>query len=162
LENLELRKIYHQTERLTLVVLLISLPAFGIVYLYQSSGSLPNSFPKSSGFLNGLLITFSSTVLFVQYWVFHRHIKESFSQEALIDKLKIYSKATKQRFGFLFVVSICSAVGLFFTGNPVYTVIFAVALVFFSLAKPTPDRLARLMKLKKDDREILRDISRPE
>lgn len=88
-------------------------------------------------------------------------MKETFSQEELIEKLKIYAKATSQRFGFLFLVSVCSALGLFFTGEPIYSVIFAIALVFFSLAKPSPDRLARLMKLKKVDRELLREISRP-
>jgi hypothetical protein len=40
-------------------------------------------------------------------------------------------------------------------------VVFALALVFFSLGKPSPDRMVRLMRLKKEDRELLREISRP-
>ena len=161
MENQELRKLYHQTERLTLVFLLLSLPGFAVVYLYQSSGRIPNSIPQLPGVLNGLLISFSSTILLVHYWVFHQQIKKTFTQEELIFKLKIYAKATRQRFSFLFLASVCSALGLFFTGEQIYSVIFAIALVFFSLAKPTPDRLTRLMKLKKADRELLREISRP-
>jgi hypothetical protein len=38
---------------------------------------------------------------------------------------------------------------------------FTLALVFFSLGKPSPDRMVRLMKLKKEDRELLTEISRP-
>ena len=38
MEKEELRTIYHRTERLTVVVLLLALPAFGLVYLYQQSG----------------------------------------------------------------------------------------------------------------------------
>jgi hypothetical protein len=33
MEKEELRTIYHRTERLTVVVLLLALPAFGLVYL---------------------------------------------------------------------------------------------------------------------------------
>jgi hypothetical protein len=40
-------------------------------------------------------------------------------------------------------------------------VVFALALVFFSLGKPSPDRMMRLLRLKKQDRELLVEISRP-
>lgn len=69
--------------------------------------------------------------------------------EELLEKVRIYSNATNQRFWILFLISVFASVGLLFNQNPVYTVIFAVTLIFFSLAKPSPDRMARLMKLKK-------------
>ena len=161
METQELRKIYHQTERLTLIILIISLPIFGMVYLYHNSGSITKDLPELSGFPNGFLMTFSVTVLVGQYWAFHVYLKKTFAENQLLEKVKIYSKATSQRFLFLFVVSICSTIGLLFSGNPFFIVLFAVTLVFFSLAKPSPDRMARLMKLKKEDRELLREIARP-
>ena len=161
METQELRKIYQRTERLTLIILLIALPAFGIVYLYHNSGSISKDLPQLSGFPNGFLMTFSVTVLVGQYWAFHVYLKKTFAENQLLEKVKIYAKATSQRFLFLFVVSICSTIGLLFSGNPFFIVLFAVTLVFFSLAKPSPDRMARLMKLKKEDRELLREIARP-
>ena len=161
METQELRKIYHQTERLTLIILIISLPIFGMVYLYHNSGSITKDLPELSGFPNGFLMTFSVTVLVGQYWAFHVYLKKTFAENQLLEKVKIYAKATSQRFLFLFVVSICSTIGLLFSGNPFFIVLFAVTLVFFSLAKPSPDRMARLMKLKKEDRELLREIARP-
>ena len=161
MENQELRKIYHQTERLTLIILIISLPIFGMVYLYHNSGSITKDLPELSGFPNGFLMTFSVTVLVGQYWAFHVNLKKTFAENELLEKVKIYAKATSQRFLFLFIVSICSSAGLLFSGNPFFIIIFAVTLVFFSLAKPSPDRMARLMKLKKEDRELLREIARP-
>lgn len=161
MENQELRKIYHQTERLTLIILIISLPIFGMVYLYHNSGSITKDLPELSGFPNGFLMTFSVTVLVGQYWAFNVYLKKTFAENQLLEKVKIYAKATSQRFLFLFVVSICSTIGLLFSGNPFFIVLFAVTLVFFSLAKPSPDRMARLMKLKKEDRELLREIARP-
>lgn len=162
MENQDLRKIYHRTERLTLIILIISLPIFGMVYLYHNSGSITKDLPELSGFPNGFLMTFSVTLLVGQYWAFHVNIKKTFAQTELLEKVKIYTKATTQRFLFLFLVSICSTVGLLFSGNPFFIVLFALALVFFSLAKPSPDRIARLLKLKKEDRELLREIARPQ
>jgi hypothetical protein len=145
-----------------MVVLLLALPAFGVVYLYHNSGSITKDLPKLSGFPFGFLITFSLTLLVGQYWAFHVNVKKTFAESDLLEKVKIYSKATIHRFLFLFLVSVCSTIGLLFSGNPVYIVIFALALVFFSLAKPSPDRMTRLMKLKKEERELLREIARPE
>lgn len=162
MEIQELRKIYQRTERLTLIILLIALPAFGMVYLYHNSGNISKDLPKLSGFPNGFLMVFSVTLLVGQYWAFHSNLKKSFAQSELIEKVKIYAKATTQRFLFLFLVSICSTIGLFFSGNAFFIVIFTLVLVFFSLAKPSPDRMARLMKLKKEDRELIREASRPE
>ena len=78
-----------------------------------------------------------------------------------MDKAKCYFAATRQRFFLLFLAAILSSLGLLFSGNAGFVVIFAITLVFFSLGKPSPDRMARLMKLKKEDRELLREISRP-
>jgi hypothetical protein len=94
--------------------------------------------------------------------IFRKKIKLTLNETELLKKVKIYCKATTQRFLFLFLVSVGATVGLLFDGNPFYIVLFALALVFFSLAKPSPDRMARLMKLKKEDRELIREASRSE
>lgn len=140
---------------------MVALPLFGIVYLYDSSGNLSWDLPMLPGFIHGFLIGFSIAFLIGQYVVFQRKLKLTFATEDLLEKVRIYSNATNQRYLFLFIVSIFTAVGLLFNQNPVYTVLFAVTLVFFSLAKPSPDRMARLMKLKKEDRELIREASRP-
>jgi hypothetical protein len=153
LDNGEIGTIYRKAEQLTLFILLASLPLFAFVYLYYNSGNLSWNLPLLPGFVNGLLIS--------QYVIFHKKLKLGFLQDELIEKVKIYCNATKQRYLFLFVVSIVASLGLLFYKNPVYVVIFAVTLVFFSLGKPSPDRMARLMKLKKEDRELVREASRP-
>ncbi len=162
METQELRKIYHQTERLTLIILIITLPIFGGVYLYHNSGSITKDLPDLPDFFNGFLLSFCPLLLLYQDLTFRKKIKLTFGETELIDKVKIYCKATTNRFLFLFLVSVGASVGLLFDGNPFYIVLFALALVFFSLAKPSPDRMARLMKLKKEDRELLREIARPQ
>jgi hypothetical protein len=157
-----IRKVYRNTERITMILLLISLPIFGMVYLYHNSGNLDFGLPKLEGFFNGFIIGFSVVLLIGQYVIFHQNIKLTFEKDELLDKAKIYLKATSFRFLILFATSLLSTIGLLFNQSPVYIVLFAISLVFFSLAKPSPDRMARLMKLKKADLEILREASRPE
>ena len=161
MDDQEIGIIYRSSERLTLLILVEAFPFFGVVYLYDSSDNLSWDLPQLPGFINGFLIGFSIAILIGQYVVFHKKLKLTFITDELLEKVRIYSNATNQRYLFLFTVSIFATVGLLFNQNQVYTVIFAVTLVFFSLAKPSPDRMARLMKLKKEDRELIREASRP-
>jgi len=161
MEKEELRTIYHRTERLTVVVLLLALPAFGIVYLYQQSGTFSQTIPLLPTWAQNLLLGAGFLLLALQYGLFHQKIKQSFQQESLLEKVGLYASATRQRFLILFLVSVISTAGLYWSGSPGFVFLFTLALVFFSLGKPSPDRMVRLMKLKKEDRELLTEISRP-
>ena len=161
MEKEELRTIYHRTERLTVVVLLLALPAFGMVYLYQQSGTFSQTLPLLPTWTQNLLLGAGVLLLVLQYVLFHQKIKQSFQQESLLEKVGLYAAATRQRFFLLFLVSIMSTAGLYCSGSPGFVFIFTLALVYFSLGKPSPDRMVRLMKLKKEDRELLTEISRP-
>lgn len=162
MELQQIREIYRGTERLTVLLLILALPAFALVYLYQTSGNLDWNLPELPELVNWLLAAVSSIILVVQYAFFHQKIRLTFSQADLVQKVSTYCEATKQRFWLLFGASLLSTFGLLLSKNPVFTLIFAVTMVFFSLAKPSPDRMARLMKLKKEDRELIREASRPE
>ena len=162
MENQEIRKIYQKIEQLSLVVLLIAIPPFGVVYLYHNSGNLNWNLPELPELANGLLVGVNVGLLIGQYLIFHNKLKSSSIELSLLGKVKIYAEATTNRFWMLFVVAILSTVGLLLDQGAVHILVFAVCLVFFSLAKPSVDRISRLMKLKKEDRELLRETTRPE
>ena len=161
MEKEELRTIYQRTERLTVVVLLLTLPLFGLVYLYQQSGSLSGAASILPNWVQYLFLGLGILFLVLQYLFFHQKIKKSFEQASLLEKVNLYASATRQRFMLLLVVSIISTAGLLWSGSPGFVFLFTLTLVFFSLGKPSPDRMVRLMKLKKEDREVLTEISRP-
>ncbi len=158
----EIRKIYRKTELFSLVIILLALPVFGVIYLFYDSGNQLVNLPGIPNFLIWAMSLLCIAVLIIQYILFDKKIKLTFEKDALVDKVKIYGQATIQRYLILLLVSIITSVGLLLSKNPVFTLFFAIALVFFSLAKPTPDRMARLMKLKKDEKELIRTASRPE
>jgi hypothetical protein len=161
MEKEELRTIYHRTERLTVVVLLLALPAFGTVYLYQQSGTFLQTLTLLPTWAQYILLGAGVLLLVIQYLLFHQKIKQSFQRESLLENVGLYAAATRQRFLILFLVSMISTAGLYWSGSPGFVFLFTLALVFFSLGKPSPDRMVRLMKLKKEDRELLTEISRP-
>lgn len=162
MEIQEIRKIYRRTEQQSILLLIVILPAFGLVYLFQNSGNVNWDLPKLPEFLVWTIAVVSSVILVIQYVIFQQKMKLGTLQTELGEKLKVYTAATSQRFLILFVAGILATLGLLLSKNPVFTLIFAVTMVFFSLAKPSPDRMARLMKLKKEDRELVREASRPE
>lgn len=162
MELQEIRTVYRKTERLTVVLLIFALPAFAMVYLYQSSGKVDWNLPALPEFFEWFLAGLSVMILGIHYVLFHQKIKLALGQSELVEKVKTYCQATGQRFWILFLVSLLATAGLLLTQNPAFTLLFAVTMVFFSLGKPSPDRMARLMKLKKEDRELIREASRPE
>jgi len=131
------------------------------VYLYQQSGTFSQTLPLLPTWAQYILLGAGALLLVLQYVLFHQKIKQSFQQELLLEKVGLYAAATRQRFLVLFLVSMISTAGLYWSGSPGFVFLFTLALVFFSLGKPSPDRMVRLMKLKKEDRELLTEISRP-
>lgn len=162
LENLKIRNDYKSTEQLVLILMIFALPVFGIVYLYFTSGNLDWGLPFLSESIFWFLVVLNVTILIIQYILFHQKIKLTFQSVDLESKTKIYLSATRNRFLILFLVSILSSVGLLFFKSPAFVFLFAVTLVFFSLAKPSPDRMTRLMKLKKEQRDLLKEATRPD
>lgn len=158
----EIRSIYKRLEQLVLILMLIALPLFGMIYLYHNSGNLDWGLPALPDFVNGILAGAGTALLLIQYFLFHRKLKETFHFDELLKKVKIYAHATRERFFLLFICSLIATLGLLFFGNPYFIVLFAGTLVFFSLAKPTPDRIGRLLKLKKEERDLILNASRPE
>lgn len=142
--------------------MLVALPVFGIIYLFYESGKKLMDVPEIPELLVWPLASICVVGLILQYLLFGQKIKLTFVKDELLEKVKIYAQATNQRYLILLLASLVSSLGLLLSKNPVFTLFFAIVLVFFSLAKPTPDRMARLMKLKKEDRELIRDASRPE
>lgn len=162
LEIQEFRKVYKNLDQLILILLILVLPIFGMIYLYQSSGKLTWDLPELPQLVGQILSGAGIGLLVAQYLLFRKKVKAVFLTEDLLAKLKIYANATRERYVILFVVALICSVGLLFFGSAIYNFIFAGALFFFSVAKPTPDRIKSLLKLSQENAEIIRQASRPD
>ncbi|WPR76182.1 hypothetical protein [Algoriphagus sp. NG3] len=156
------RKVYKNLDQLILILLILILPIFGLIYLYQSGGNISQDLPDLPLIFGQVLSGAGIGLILAQYLLFRKRIKAIFQTEDLLAKLKTYAQATRERYLILFGVGLICSAGLLFFGSAIFNVIFAVALFFFSIAKPTPDRIKKLLKLSKEDAEIIRLASRPE
>ncbi|MDR7130099.1 hypothetical protein J2X69_002446 [Algoriphagus sp. 4150] len=162
MEIQEYRKVYKNLDQFVLILLVMVLPVFGMVYLYQSSGEVRWDLPELPLLIGQILSGAGIGLLLGQYLLFRKRIKAVFFTDDLLTKLKIYASATRERYAMLFAVALICSAGLLFFGAAIYNMIFAVALFFFSACKPTPDRIKRLLKLNTEDAEVIRLASRPE
>lgn len=162
IENQEFRKVYRSLDQFILILLIVALPIFGMTYLYHSSGTLSWDLPELPFLIAQLLAVVSVGLLIAQYFLFRKRVKAVLDTEDLLVKLKIYAKATRNRYSILFLVTLISSIGLLLTESAIFTVIFAIALFYFSVAKPTPGRINALFKLNKEDAEVIRSASRPD
>ncbi len=141
---------------------MLVLPIFGMIYLYQSSGKVSWNLPELPLIVGQILSGAGIGLLLVQYLLFRKRVKAVFLTEDLLSKLKIYANATRERYVMLFVVALMCSAGLLFFESAIYNLIFAIALFFFSVSKPTPDRIKTLLKLSDEDAEVIRLASRPD
>lgn len=151
-----IRKTYDTLERNALIMMAIPLPFFALSYLYTTSSTISYDGPKLPLFLDTILLTLVILMLALHYVNFQAAIKSARIEGSnLEEKMRRYSSATMRRLWVLFVVVLLCAGGLLVYENPGYSITFAVALVFFSIGKPTPDRIIRLLKLKGEEKDAI-------
>jgi hypothetical protein len=151
-----IRKKYEKLERNALIMMAIPLPFFALSYLYTTSSTISYQAPDLPLILDTILLTLVIVMLGIHYVNFQSSIKSARTEgRDLEDKVMRYTQATMRRLWVLFVVVFLCAGGLLIYENPGYTISFAVALVFFSLGKPTPDRIIRLLRLKGEEKEAI-------
>ncbi|MCL6259119.1 hypothetical protein M3O96_08475 [Aquiflexum sp. TKW24L] len=141
-------------ERNVLIMIAVPIPFFGFVYLNSENPIFFFEIPQLSEFWEYFLLAIGFTFLIAQYFVFHKETKIiSTSDKDMAGKMNAFSEAVFKRFWYLFITALIAALGLFLFGNPGYTVAFAITLLFFSIAKPTPDRIIRALKLKGEEKD---------
>ncbi|WP_163378164.1 hypothetical protein [Cyclobacterium sp. SYSU L10401] len=160
---LKLKKDFRLLETKVLLLIAVPLPLFSFAYLYTSSGNLQFDLPVFPQIFSHLIFAVVISLLLFQYFAFQKKVGPiRNSQASLNEKVMCYGKATYARYWHLFWVGILSATGLFFFDNQVFTIAYALNLIFISLGKPTPDRIIRILKLKKEEKEMVYQINRRE
>jgi len=150
-------------ERNVLILTGLPLPPFAFAYLYTTSRSMEFSIPELPQLFDSLMMGLVIGLLVVQWLQFHRGIKKTrMSKISLDEKLQSYKKLTISRFWKLFTIGLLCAAGLLFYENPGYTIAYAVTLIYVSLGKPTPDRIAKLLRLKGEEKDLVYSINQRE
>ncbi|KEO75170.1 hypothetical protein [Anditalea andensis] len=159
----DIKSNFRKLERNVLILTGLPLPLFAFAYLYTTSRSMEIDLPSFPGIFDALMMGMVVGLLVVQWLQFHRGIKKTrISTASLDEKLKNYEVLTISRFWKLFAIGMMCAAGLLFYENPGYTIAYAVTLIYVSLGKPTPDRIAKLLRLKGDEKDLVYTINQRE
>jgi len=163
LENLQIRKIYDNLERNVLVMIAIPIPFFGFVYLNSENPIVFLEIPQMAEFWEYFGLGMVFTLLIAQYVIFQKETKYIVASGSDLNrKLFSYSKVSVKRFKILFFAALMAAGGLLLFGNAGFTIAFAITLVFFSAAKPSPDRIIRSLKLKGEEKDLVDGLKKRE
>lgn len=160
---LELKKKFRLLEQKVLLLIAVPLPLFSFAYLYTSSGNMQFDLPAFPQIFSYLIFGLVVSLLFFQYYAFRNKIILIRNGPATLnEKVTHYGNATSVRYWVLFWAGLLSAIGLFVFDNQVFTIAYAVNLIFISLGKPTPDRIIKALKLKNEERDMVYEINRRE
>jgi len=160
---LNLKSRFRVLERNVLILTGLPLPAFAFAYLYTNSSNMKLDLPVLPEFLGSILLSVAIALLVLQWYNFHRGMKRNrLSNLPLEERVQRYETLTIQRFWKLFAVGLICAVGLLFYQSAGFTLAYAVTLVYVSLGKPTPDRIAKLLRLKGEERDMVYAINQRE
>ncbi|ERM83092.1 hypothetical protein P872_06360 [Rhodonellum psychrophilum GCM71 = DSM 17998] len=161
MENTVIREIYRKLERNVLIQIAIPLPFFAISYLYTKNGTIDYGGFNLASYWNSLTFGLVIALLIFQLVHFTSATKKIIKGGHELDKkFSLYAEAVSFRFWILFLTGFISAAGLYFLNNPNFTIAFAVTLVFISLGKPSPDRVASALKLKGEEKDLVMDLKR--
>jgi hypothetical protein len=157
LEKDIIREIYERLERKLLIMIALPLPVFTLIYLKVSDN---NNF-MVSGFWTNFLLALALFLLLLQYINHQKAVQQlRISAQSLEDKLLKYEKALMSKYWLLFLISWICSLGLFLSGNQIFSVIFALTLIAFSLGKAMPRRIINQLKLKGQDKDRIEGLSK--
>lgn len=161
MEYPHLRKIYESMEQKVLLLIILPLPVFGFVYLYSQRRLFEINLPELSSWWESFLLGMLTMLLLFQWYFFRTAIKDILNQDlSLEERMVAYGQKTLLRFWILFASAILSAAGLLLFDHAIFTVTFAITLVMLSIAKPSPHRVVRILKLKGEEKEAVMDLRR--
>lgn len=147
----------------------LSLVAFVWVYL-NLPAITPNiifSVPAYRPYLHGLFLLSSLALLIRALVQYRKSIKDpgAFSsteniQEKVIAKASFFRAASLKMYLLLTVSTLLVVTGFYLSAEPKYAAAYSVLLIAFSLYRPTPERMMKDMKMKKEERDYFYEAAR--
>lgn len=153
-----LKSSYEYMNRLNLVFyFLIGIPLtlFCVIYLgFEKRGGLHNTTAGSYDPLLHLILPLLMAFGLIAAYISHRRQqKKVVPQAALQHKMQVFYHLSVARYGLLLAASLLPVIGLYLTGEKLFAGLYAIALVFFSISRPTLRRFIKDLKLDKEQQE---------
>lgn len=154
-----IRQIYDRLERNLLLLMALPLPVFAVIYLQAGKDGFDQ--PTLAIFGANFLLALAIFLLGLQYFNFQRQINQiRMLDEPLEIRMAKYEKAIMARYWILFIITWISGLGLYLFENQLFSVVFALTLIAFSLGKAMPRRIVKQLRLKGEEKEKVEALSK--
>ena len=145
---------FHTLHLVFYLAVSIPLLLFIVVYLrYMERGGLAAGF--SFGEVHGLVILGMVLGGYLAYTRYRQRFNDYDPHQPFRDRLRFFHRATWLKYAWLVMTNLLPVVGLYLTGEQFFVALYAVALVLFSINRPTLKRVSDDLKLTAAERERL-------
>ncbi|UII24560.1 hypothetical protein LVD15_14635 [Fulvivirga maritima] len=138
------------------VVLALPLTAFAFLFL-EIKNNGRTAVLQSESVNNAIQIIFPVVTALIFIYGYRKFKKSSRDIKAntLPDKLSFYFDVTMKFYIILGITSVILVLGLYLTALPVFILSYVFLLFFMSLQRPTPQKYAKDLPLKKAERDVI-------
>lgn len=155
-EKLNTKEYLRKLVNIAYINIAIPLVFFIWVYLESTSNQLiPITDYRSEKYVFFGTLIFGTVLVFLGHRRFELLLNQSKQIAPLYGKLLIFQKALTIRFIAYAVASSLFTIGFYVTNYQPFTFLFGLMIVLFSIHSPNARRVAKNLKLKKEDRLIL-------
>lgn len=136
-------------------ILALPLVVFGWLFLEAKNGRFSVVETTGMDMLNFIMPFLTFIIIGFSFLVFKKQLKKINNELPLSEKLDNYLKCVLIKFAGLEFALILSVLGYYLSFTNTFVAMFTIVLVFFSLSKPTPYRIANNLQLKGEERDIV-------
>ena len=149
-----------------LFYLMVGLPllAFAWIYLNMATLNPPVFFehPVYAWFWHLPVLLVMAGLTVGAYLWHRRQLKNYFSfagkeQADLEEKMEVFYRVSMGKYLMLTGAVLLAVLSLYLSGHGGYTALCGVLLLIFSVSRPTPQRLGRELRLKKEEKETVKE-----
>lgn len=164
------KKISNIYNRINLIFhAILAPPLIALIWLYLESkaGSIDPVLGNQSS-ISMIRIVFPSVTIGIiagSFYIFKSGLRQIDPATELIGKIKTYSEKSLLLYAMLEIGLVLTVLGYYMTQGGVFLAMFMVVLIFFSLYKPTLERICSHLHVKGEDRNFVissRSIARGE
>ncbi len=139
----------------------IPLLLFGWLYLESTAHNLKPLVPvEMVNTVSWLILVVMVFFIAVGYQRSSAMIKRARAEVTLIKKLSAYRDALTLRFIYFSVAALSVGLGLYLTANELISVLFAGVIVIFSINNPTLQGIAKDLRLKGEEKDMILKVKK--
>ena len=134
----------------------VSLLPFGYLLLQQTAlPAAPTLTGAAYWLVLAALMPAGALLIYAGRRQFNHRLRQCSKLPQLRDKLNHYMRISIRKYAYALLSGLVYVVGLFITQSPLFILAYVIALILWSIKRPTLEVIAKDLKLSKQDRQII-------